>query len=46
VATGVFIERGAASGLANGFLEYAMPLLVVVLIILTQMSRRATPAAT
>ena len=46
VATGVFIERGAASGLANGFLEYAMPLLVVVLIILTQMSRRATPTAT
>ena len=46
VTTGVFIERGAASGLAHGFLEYAMPVLVVVLIVLTLMSRRATPAAT
>ena len=46
VATGVFIERGAASGLAHGFLEYAMPVLAVVLIVLTLMSRRPQPAAT
>lgn len=46
VTTGVFIERGVANALAHGFLEYAMPLLVVVLIILTLTSRRATPAAT
>jgi hypothetical protein len=45
VATGVFVERGAASGLAHGFLEYAMPILVVVLLLLTLMPRRAQPAA-
>ena len=33
VATGVFIERGMWGGLMYGFLEYAMPLLVVALLL-------------
>ena len=33
VATGVFIERGPWGGLMHGFLEYAMPLLVVALLV-------------
>lgn len=33
VATGVFIERGMWGGLMHGFLEYAMPLLVTVLLL-------------
>ncbi len=45
VATGVFVERGVAHGLAHGFLEYAMPVLVVVLIVLTLASRRPQAAA-
>ena len=45
VATGVFIERGVLGGLAHGFLEYAMPILVVLLIILAAISRRAKRAA-
>ena len=33
VANGVFIERGMWGGLMHGFLEYAMPLLVVTLLL-------------
>ena len=45
VTSGVFIERGVANGLAHGFLEYAMPVLVVVLIVVTLASRRPQAAA-
>ena len=41
VATGVFIERGMWSGLMHGFLEYAMPLLVVALLLAALLYRRA-----
>jgi hypothetical protein len=40
VSTGVFQERGFLGGLAHVFLEYLMPLLNIVLIALTLMSRR------
>jgi hypothetical protein len=33
VATGAFIERGTWGGLMHGFLEYAMPALVVALLV-------------
>ena len=33
VATGAFIERGPWGGVTHGFLEYAMPLLVVALLV-------------
>lgn len=45
VATGVFLERGLLSGLIHGFLEYAMPLLVLVMIVSTLVLRRAGLAA-
>ena len=41
VTRGVFIERGVLGGLMHGFLEYAMPILVVLLLVLAMMSRRA-----
>ncbi|HEX6005546.1 MAG TPA: hypothetical protein VFZ14_16295 [Burkholderiales bacterium] len=40
VATGVFLERGVLGGLMHGYLEYAMPLLVLALIAVTLASRR------
>ena len=40
VAAGTFHERGLMEGVAHGFLEYAMPVLSVVLIIVTLMSGR------
>ena len=40
VAAGTFHERGVVEGLAYGFLEYGMPVLSVILIIATLMSRR------
>jgi hypothetical protein len=45
VAAGTFHERGLVAGLAHGFLEYAMPVLSVVLIIVTLMSRRSQNAS-
>ena len=33
VANGVFIERGTWGGLRHGFLEFAMPLLIMVLLL-------------
>ena len=45
VAPGVFLERGMLSGLIHGFLEYAMPLLVLVMIAVTLASRRPNVAA-
>jgi hypothetical protein len=40
VATGVFIERGTWGGLMHGFLEYAMPLLVLALLLAGLLYRR------
>lgn len=40
VAAGTFHERGLVDGAAYAFLEYGMPVLSVVLIIVTLMSRR------
>jgi hypothetical protein len=45
VATGVFVERGVAAGLAYGFLEYVMPVLIVALIVVTLISPRKKSAA-
>ena len=39
VAAGTFHERGLLAGAAYGFLEYGMPVLSVVLIVVTLMSR-------
>jgi hypothetical protein len=41
VAAGVFIERGTWGGLMHGFLEYAMPLLVLALLLAGLLYRRA-----
>ena len=41
VANGAFIERGTWGGLMHGFLEYAMPLLVVALLLGGLLYRRA-----
>ena len=40
VAQGTFQERGAIDGAAHAFLEYGMPVLSVVLLIVALMSRR------
>ena len=40
VTLGLLQERGAAGSVAHGYIEYAMPLLCVALIILAWMSRR------
>ena len=40
VTAGTFHERGTVAGVAYGFLEYGMPILSVVLIVVTLMSRR------
>jgi hypothetical protein len=45
VATGVFVERGVAAGLAYGFLEYVMPVLIVALIVVTLLSPPKKSAA-
>jgi hypothetical protein len=42
-AAGTFQEKGFVDGLAYGFLEYAMPVLSVILILTTLMSRRSAP---
>ena len=41
VANGAFIERGMWGGLMHGFLEYAMPLLVVALLLAGSLYWRA-----
>ncbi len=41
VTAGLLQERGAASGLAHGFLEYAMPVLSLALIGVVLMTRRS-----
>jgi len=45
VTVGMLQERGVAGGLTHGFLEYAMPVLSVALIVLTLMSLRSRRSA-
>ena len=45
VTTGMFQEKGMAGGLAQVFLEYVMPVLVVVLIAVVLLSRPQNPGA-
>lgn len=40
VTLGLFQERGITGAFAHGYIEYAMPILCVVLIVLVWMSRR------
>ena len=40
VTAGLFQERGVVGGLTHGFLEYAMPVLSLALIVITVVSRR------
>lgn len=42
VSLGVFQEKGMTGGLAQLFLEYAMPVLAVVLLVLVRTSRRSS----
>jgi hypothetical protein len=45
VTTGMFQEKGMAGGLAQAFLEYVMPVLIVALIPVVLASRRQNPGA-
>jgi hypothetical protein len=45
VSLGIFQEKGVTGGLAQLFLEYVMPLLAVVLLVLVWASRRRTAGA-
>ena len=45
VTVGMLQERGVAGGLTHGFLEYAMPVLSLALIVLALMSRRSRRSA-
>ena len=45
LTNGVFLERGAIQGSMHAFLEYVMPILVVVLIVAAAMSRRVNANA-